>query len=35
VELNIGHSIIRRAVSVGLTQAVREMLALMQGYRAI
>jgi len=35
VELNIGHSIISRAVSVGLTQAVREMLALMQGYRAI
>jgi pyridoxine 5'-phosphate synthase PdxJ len=35
VELNIGHSIISRAVGVGLEKAVREMLALMQGYRAI
>lgn len=33
VELNIGHSIISRAVSVGLQQAVREMLHLMEGYR--
>jgi pyridoxine 5-phosphate synthase len=32
VELNIGHSIISRAVSLGLTQAVREMLALMKDY---
>jgi pyridoxine 5-phosphate synthase len=33
VELNIGHSIISRAVSVGLEKAVREMLALMKDYR--
>jgi pyridoxine 5-phosphate synthase len=33
VELNIGHSIISRAVSVGLTQAVREIVALMKDYR--
>jgi len=33
VELNIGHTIISRATSVGLAQAVREMLQLMQGYR--
>jgi pyridoxine 5-phosphate synthase len=33
VELNIGHSIISRAVSVGLETAVREMLALMKDYR--
>ena len=33
VELNIGHSIVSRAVSVGLPQAVREMLKLMEGYR--
>jgi pyridoxine 5-phosphate synthase len=32
VELNIGHSIVSRAVMVGLTQAVREMLDLMAGY---
>jgi pyridoxine 5-phosphate synthase len=32
VELNIGHSIVSRAVFVGITQAIREMLALMQGY---
>ncbi len=32
-ELNIGHSIISRAVFVGLDQAVREMLALMAGYK--
>jgi pyridoxine 5-phosphate synthase len=34
VELNIGHSIISRAVFVGLGAAVKEMLALMAGYRA-
>lgn len=33
VELNIGHSIVSRAVFVGLPAAVKEMLALMQGYR--
>lgn len=33
VELNIGHSIISRAVGVGLPEAVREMLRLMEGYR--
>jgi pyridoxine 5-phosphate synthase len=33
VELNIGHSIISRAVSVGLTAAVQEMLRLMAEYR--
>ena len=32
VELNIGHSIISRAVMVGLANAVREMLQLMEGY---
>ncbi len=32
-ELNIGHSIISRAMSVGLENAVREMLAAMKGYR--
>ncbi len=32
VELNIGHSIISRAVSVGLTLAVKEMLRLMESY---
>jgi pyridoxine 5-phosphate synthase len=32
VELNIGHSIVSRAVSVGLDQAVRDMLALMRSY---
>lgn len=34
VELNIGHSIISRAVFVGLENAVREMLALMRDYHA-
>ena len=34
VELNIGHSIISRAVFVGLEQAVREMLTAMAAYRA-
>ena len=33
VELNIGHSIISRAVSVGLEKAIREMLALMKVYQ--
>jgi pyridoxine 5-phosphate synthase len=33
VELNIGHSIISRAVFTGLAAAVKEMLALMAGYR--
>ena len=33
VELNIGHSIVSRSVSVGLKLAVREMLRLMKGYR--
>jgi pyridoxine 5-phosphate synthase len=33
VELNIGHSLVSRAVFVGLDQAVREMLAVMQAYR--
>jgi pyridoxine 5-phosphate synthase len=32
-ELNIGHSIVSRAVFTGLGQAVRDMLALMQGYQ--
>ena len=34
VELNIGHSIISRAVTVGLEAAVKAMLGLMQNYRA-
>ena len=33
VELNIGHSIVSRAVFSGLEQAVRDMLALMENYR--
>jgi pyridoxine 5-phosphate synthase len=32
VELNIGHSIVSRAIAVGLSSAVKEMLALMAGY---
>lgn len=32
VELNIGHSLISRSVTVGLSQAVKEMLELMKGY---
>jgi pyridoxine 5-phosphate synthase len=32
VELNIGHSIVSRAVTVGMGTAVKEMLALMAGY---
>jgi pyridoxine 5'-phosphate synthase PdxJ len=34
VELNIGHSIISRAMSAGLPAAVREMLELLQHYPA-
>jgi len=33
VELNIGHSIVSRAVMVGMERAVKEMLKLMEGYR--
>jgi pyridoxine 5-phosphate synthase len=33
VELNIGHSLVSRAVFVGMDAAVRELLALMQTYR--
>ena len=33
VELNIGHSIVARAIWVGIETAVSEMLALMQNYR--
>jgi len=33
VELNIGHSLISRALTVGLAQAVQEMLALIRAYR--
>ena len=33
VELNVGHSIMSRAIFVGLTNAVRELLALMKDYR--
>jgi len=32
VELNIGHSVVSRAVTVGLAAAVREMLKLMENY---
>jgi pyridoxine 5-phosphate synthase len=32
VELNIGHSIVSRSITVGLPAAVREMLAAMKGY---
>lgn len=32
-ELNIGHSIVSRAITTGLGQAVQDMLALMAGYR--
>ena len=31
-ELNIGHSIVSRAVFTGMESAVKEMLRLMQGY---
>lgn len=33
-ELNIGHSIVSRALAVGFSSAVREMLTVMRGYRA-
>lgn len=33
-ELNIGHGIVSRAIHVGLSQAVREMLAAMRSYRS-
>lgn len=33
VELNIGHSIVSRAIFKGMEQAVRDMLKLMQGYK--
>jgi pyridoxine 5-phosphate synthase len=33
VELNIGHSIVSRAISVGISTAVKEMLQLMEGYK--
>jgi pyridoxine 5-phosphate synthase len=35
VELNIGHSLVSRAVFVGMDKAVNEMLELMKGYRGI
>jgi pyridoxine 5-phosphate synthase len=35
VELNIGHSIISRSITVGLPTAVKEMLMAMEGYPAI
>jgi pyridoxine 5-phosphate synthase len=35
VELNIGHSLISRAVFTGLERAVQDMLALMAGYRGL
>jgi pyridoxine 5-phosphate synthase len=34
VELNIGHSLVSRAVSIGMKTAVKEMLAAMKKYRA-
>jgi pyridoxine 5-phosphate synthase len=34
VELNIGHSIVSRAVMVGIEQAVTEMLELMKSYNS-
>jgi pyridoxine 5-phosphate synthase len=34
VELNIGHSIVSRAVSVGMQKAVKEMVKLLEGYGA-
>ena len=33
IELNIGHSIVSRAIQVGIAAAVKEMLALMAGYQ--
>jgi pyridoxine 5-phosphate synthase len=34
VELNIGHSIVSRAITVGMETAVKEMLRLMEGYQS-
>jgi len=34
VELNIGHSIVSRAVMTGLETAVKDMRRLMEGYRS-
>jgi pyridoxine 5-phosphate synthase len=34
VELNIGHSLVSRAITTGFTTAVKDMLALLQGYRS-
>jgi pyridoxine 5-phosphate synthase len=33
VELNIGHSIVSRAITVGMAAAVNEMLRMMNDYR--
>jgi pyridoxine 5-phosphate synthase len=33
IELNIGHSIVSRAIMVGMETAVKDMLKLMEGYR--
>jgi pyridoxine 5-phosphate synthase len=33
IELNIGHSIVSRAITVGIAQAVKEMLSLMKAYK--
>jgi pyridoxine 5'-phosphate synthase PdxJ len=33
IELNIGHSIVSRAVFIGLEAAVKEMLKAMEGYQ--
>jgi len=35
VELNIGHSIVSRSISVGLASAVQELLQKMQSYPAL
>lgn len=35
VELNIGHSVVSRSIMVGMTAAVREMLALMKNYKSV
>jgi pyridoxine 5-phosphate synthase len=32
IELNIGHSIVSRAITVGIRAAVKEILKLMKGY---
>jgi pyridoxine 5-phosphate synthase len=34
VELNIGHSIVSRAVLTGISEAVKEMLGLMKAYQS-